>query len=131
VDTEECGCTDELETVTNKISSINIRNNNINHIDIKSKELLDNISSKRQVNTEPDYSRNNMYSNNSTYSCNSNQTPKKMGNYNNCYINTNNLFPHIINRASVVSSQTTHYSSNNKKNYFGDTSIEHFESEEK
>jgi hypothetical protein len=122
-DTDEYGCTDELTSVTNKISSINIRNNNINQIDKKSKELLEGYSSHfRPAYTEPDFHPGSFYSGQNSQTS---QTPKKIVSINKSY-----MFPHIVNRSSMVSQTTTQYSSNNKKTY-GDTSIEHFESEEK
>jgi hypothetical protein len=122
-DTEEYGCTDELTTVTNKISSINIHHNNINQIDMMSKELLDRNGFRHNCFTEPDYIQHPYGG--SFYSFQSNHTPTKKKT-----VGSDHLFPQIVNRASIVSQTTTNYSSNNKRTYV-DTSLEHFESEEK
>jgi hypothetical protein len=94
-----------------------MRNNNINHIDTRSREMLERGN---RLYTEPDRIP--------FYSSFANITPTKIEGRRGGNLNTSYMFPSIINRASMVS-QTTHYSSNNKKNY--DLSTEHLESEEK
>jgi hypothetical protein len=79
--------------------------------------------------TEPEYGYGQHPFKGSFYSYQSNHTPKKV-HPGTTSSSGNHLFPMIVNRASMVSQTTTNYSSNNKKTY-GDTSIEHFESEEK
>jgi hypothetical protein len=115
LDTDEFGCTDEHSVVANKVNSIDIRKNNINLIDTRSREMLER---GKRTQTEPDdgfshYTINDLY------------TPKKKRD--DIAIRTANS-GYIFQRGSWVS-QTTQNSSHNKKRF--DLSGEHLGTEER
>ncbi len=101
--------------ITNKISTINIKHNNINHIDTSTAELVrekeeDYVYSKSFVHTPQKFNRQNTMSSN-----------------NSLRINTPYPGMHIF-KGSMVS-QTTHGSSSNKKVYI-DSDMEGIDIEE-